>query len=208
VHVQAPAAVRALVRDSTRRLLMPFFAGPQTVSGAARRLRQPLRSVANKVQRLVALGLLEVVPPTRPGARGVRRLQTPGEAFFIPLGAFPAELYLSQEAAYARVFTGALLTVAAQLGDGPEAPVGFRVYAARGGTEEATFTLAVNPTADLDVLAAGNPAFMTGWSTLTLRDETARALQGELLALLERYQALQHPSGAPYLTRWGLVPLR
>jgi hypothetical protein len=207
VEIDDRKAVRALAGGATRRYLSPFFHREQTASEAAKQLGLPLRPFCNKIDAMIALGLLRETRVVPRKGRAIRYFRTPGEEFFVPINAISEDVIVAIENRYQRQFLDSLLTVGAHLGGLTPTPIGFRVHvdAERGG--DAHFDLATRPGVSLDLLNRALPPFFTSWTILELSPPDARELQMELAQLLARYQARATPGGTRYLTRWGLVRL-
>lgn len=77
-------AIRILADQSKAYLLTPFFQRALPLKEAAAQLGQPLETIYRPLQRLVRVGLLEVVhTENRPG-RPVKYYRTTAQHFFVP----------------------------------------------------------------------------------------------------------------------------
>ncbi|MBW6454597.1 MAG: hypothetical protein K0A98_01815 [Trueperaceae bacterium] len=202
--VRDPAAARALVRPSGLRRLTPFIGPPRTVTEVARETGERPNTILRRVQRLLALGLLEVAD-TRPRAgRPLRRYRATADVFFVPFeatGAEDLEAALAERDAYWERLLRRHVVRARSEAMGVW---GTRIYRdARGRVQVQT---AVSPDANASMLDDEMPAALSAWRDQVWLDHAdAKALQRELYDLVQRYQRAR--GAQRYVVHVGLAAL-
>lgn len=202
--VRQPSAAEALVDPTTLRHLAPFLGRERSVAQAARETGQKPNSTLRRVQRFIGLGLLRIVREVPRAGRAVKLYRTVADVFFVPFeatGAESLEAALAERDAYwerllrRNVVKGRMEALG---------PWGTRIYRdARGRLQ---VQAAVRPDVNASTLDASAPAVLSLWRDALMLDfEDAKALQREMFALVQRYQAR---SGAQrYVVRMGLAPV-
>lgn len=206
-QVTEPEAVRLLLDTNIRAVLEPFILETLSVKMVAERLGRPLNAVHHRVRQFERLGLLEVERLEQRQGRAVKHYQATAKGFFVPFTATnfdnlsqflldqltPVTQYLIQQTA--RSGQGLVQNIA---------QVGFRLYDG-GGFVSSDFSPEGQ---DYDffstLLAPESPALMFSVFPLRLSRADAKALQHELVALMEKYG--QRPGPEPYLAQIALVP--
>jgi hypothetical protein len=186
--VRDAAAARWLVRPSGLRLLEPFFGAPRSVAEVARATGDKPNTVLRRVQRLQALDLVEAAG-TRPRAgRTVRLYRTTADVFFVPFeatGADDLEGALAERDGYWERLLRRHVVRARREAMGTW---GTRIY--RDGRGRVQVQTAVSPDANATMLDDAMPAALSAWrDQVWLDHRDAKALQRDLFALLQRYQA-------------------
>lgn len=186
--VRDEAAARYLVRPSGLRLLEPFLGPPRSVAEVARATGDKANTVLRRAQRLHALGLVEVAEERRRAGRPERRYRATADVFFVPFeatGATDLEGALAERDGYWERLLRRHVVRARREAMGTW---GTRIYRdARGRVQVQT---AVSPDANATMLDDGMPAALSAWrDQVWLDHDDAKALQRELFAVLQRYQA-------------------
>lgn len=186
--VRDAAAARWLVRPSGLRLLEPFLGAPRSVTEVARATGDKPNTVLRRVERLRALGLVEVAETRRRAGRAVRRYRATADVFFVPFeatGATDLEGALAERDGYWERLLRRHVVRARREAMGSW---GTRIYRdARGRVQVQT---AVSPDANATMLDDAMPAALSAWrDQVWLDHRDAKALQRDLFALLQRYQA-------------------
>ena len=205
VHVvREPGVARALVRPSGLRRLAPFIGAPRTVSEVARETGEKPNTVLRRVQRLLALGLLEVADERRRAGRPVRRYRATADVFFVPFeatGADDLEAALAERDAYWERLLRSHVVRARSEAMGVW---GTRIYRdARGRVQVQT---AVSPDANASMLDDDMPAALSAWRDQVWLDHAdAKAFQRELYDLVQRYQRAR--GAQRYVVHVGLAAI-
>ena len=202
--VRDPAAARFLVRPSGLRRLAPFLGPPRSVAEVARAAGDTANTVLRRVERLVALGLVEVAEARPRRGRPVRRYRATADVFFVPFeatGAADLEAALADRDAYWERLLRRHVVRARSEAMGVW---GTRIYRdARGRVQVQT---AVSPDANASMLDDGMPAALSAWrDQLWLEHGDAKALQRELYDLVQRYQ--RRRGGQRYVVHVGLAAI-
>ncbi len=186
--VDDEAAARWLVRPSGLRLLEPFLGEARSVSEVARATGDKPNTVLRRVQRLQELGLVEVAATRKRAGRAEKRYRATADVFFVPFeatGAADLEGALAERDAYWERLLRRHVVRARREAMGTW---GSRIYRdARGRLQVQT---AVSPAANATMLDVDMPAALSAWRDQVWLDHgDAKALQRDLFALLQRYQA-------------------
>lgn len=177
--IRDPALGSVFASSKMRRLIMVFAAQSLSVGEAAVRANMDLKRLHYHVQKLVRLGLLQLVSVERRAGRAIKRYRTAASAFFIPDEIMPRpfaqeiaqELRELLQAEAARSSRGLLLTL------GPNGEPQLRIVSAEEVSPDA-FEL---------------------WRILKLAPGEVERLRAELDAVLLRYQRTAPARGSVYL---------
>lgn len=192
-RVDDPMAARLLLDEGFRAVLGAFVGRERGVAEAAAELRMGLDAALYRVRRLRRAGLLVVAGARPRGGRPVKLYRAAHDAWFVPFEVLPYadleetffELHVEQARAIARATARALQRsawsgyVVEHEGDGR---LGMRGVRAEGAS-------LAPPTVE----AGGTDAMVA----LRLAPADARRLNEELVALLQRYVALDRPDEGP-----------
>lgn len=206
--VQDADAARALTDPKSQRYLLPFICAELSLSEAARRLEVKPNALLYHIDKLLALGLLEVarVEPRRGRASKVYRASA--ERFFVPFSLTRADTVHSLSAETSvrseRLFQHDLINAEMEFGD----DWGVAIYPMEDGSLSVDLTTSrEHPAEDTAfILDAAHPAVWSCWLEVNLDFEAAKALQGELVRLWERYKQRRGPDEPRYTLRLGLAP--
>ena len=208
--VEDPNAARVLADVEQRRYLLPFMCGELSLSEAARRLDVKPTAMLYHVNKLLALGLLEVARVRQRRGRSSKLYRASAERFFIPFSLTQADtvqsLSLGTSLRFEKAFQHDLISAEMDIGD----DWGIAIYVMDdGGLSVDLTTSREHPAEDTAfVLAADHPAVWSCWLELNLGFEEAKTLQHELVALWERYKQLRNPDKPSYTLRLGLTPVK
>lgn len=203
--ITEPAAADALTDPTTLRHLAPFLGRTLSVSEAAAESGEKTNTTLKRVQRFVALGLLQIVGERKRAGRPIKLYSTVADIFFVPFEATHAESLeaaLAERDAYweAMLRRNVVRTRSERLG-----VWGTRFY--RDGRGRLQVQTAVTPDANATTLDLDAPATLSLWrDQLTLDFEDAKELQREMFALVQRFQ--RRSGSQRYLVRMGLAPVR
>jgi DNA-binding transcriptional ArsR family regulator len=203
--VDDESAARWLVRPSGLRLLEPFLGEARSVAEVARATGDKPNTVLRRVQRLQELGLVEVAAIRRRAGRPEKRYRATADVFFVPFeatGAADLEGALAERDAYWERLLRRHVVRARREAMGTW---GSRIYRdARGRLQVQT---AVSPAANATMLDADMPAALSAWRDQVWLDHAdAKALQRDLFALLQHYQAKR--GAQRYVVHVGLAAVR
>ena len=210
-HVVKDAdAARALTDPKAQRYLLPFICAELSLSEAARRLGVKPNALLYHIDKLLALGLLEVarVEPRRGRASKVYRASA--ERFFVPFSLTQADTVQSLSAETSvrseRLFQYDLINAEMAFGD----DWGVAIYLMEDGSLSIDLTTSrEHPAEDTAfILDDAHPAVWSCWLEVSLGFEEAKALQRELVTLWERYRRRRSPDEPRYTLRLGLAPVR
>ena len=208
LRVETPEAARRLLEPATLKVLSPFVGRSRAASEVARELRVPLNTLLYQLNRLLEVGLIEVVGEVRRAGRAMKRYQAVADTFLLPYAVTPAEtpeVLLAQEHAprQAKLIQGLVRAAYNELGARGE-----RVWGVRVGLEGGRLTVrnAIGPESSWNFLGASAPALVDLWAEdVTLDFAEAKALQKELCDLFGRYRAKKGQQS--YIVRLGMAPL-
>lgn len=217
--VTEPAAVRLLMRGRARQVLGAFLAGEGSVSAASRRVGADIRVVHRTVLALQNAGLLQIVREEKRAGRAIKIYAAVASAFFVPFSATDAatldELSGGYAGHYAELFRQASAREFDRLHREQSAgrEWGVRLYLAPEGHWQTDTGYEGAELVDAAVRYQGPQGLMLNAdASFTLSEDEARAIQGELIAMLMRLRPLsleqrRAGTGKPYLLRLGLVPM-
>lgn len=202
--VRDPKRARLLLSAGTRAHLAPFLGEARSVSEVAAATGAKANTVLRRVQRFVAAGLLAVVAEQPRRGRPIRRYRAVADVFFVPFEASAAAdldaALAEREASVARLLRRSVVR-ARQDAIGTW---GTRIY--RDDRGQVQVHMAVRPEADVAPLDPDGPAVLSAWRDgVTLDYADAKALQRELVALLERYEGKR--GAQRYVLHLGLAPV-
>jgi hypothetical protein len=204
-RVDDPDAAKLLVHDGYRAVLDAFVGRELSVAEAAEELRLDLDATLYRVRRLHRAGLL-VHSGTRPRAgRPVKLYRAAHDAWFVPFEVLPyadlEETFLELHVAHARMLARA---AARALRD--SAWSGYRIERGEDGQLWMRGGRADGATIDSAGGAAGPADAMV---ELRLAPDDAERLNRELVALIERYVALDRSDEGPAnrMVTFASVPL-
>ena len=203
VRVTRPEAV-ALLDDDRLELLAPFFEGAVGVAEAARRAKVSLDRMAYFVEQAVRFGLLRLERVEKRKGRPIKRYRTTGEVFFVSFKDVPATTLEEHVAASEARATPDLAAAAAK---------SLHRFADDGAWGRAYFLSEDGPTrmtasprygvttweAYLEHLLSDKaPPYLLIRQPLKLAPEEAKALQRDLVRLLQRYEKHGEESARTY----------
>ena len=209
-HVVEDADVaRALTDPKAQRYLLPFIQEELSLSEAARRLGVKPNALLYHIDKLLALGLLEVarVEPSRGRVSKVYRASA--ERFFVPFSLTRADtvqsLSVETSVRSEKLFQYDLINAEMAFGD----DWGVAIYPMEDGSLSIDLTTSrEHPAEDTAfILGAAHPAVWSCWLEVSLGLEEAKALQRELVTLWERYRQRRSPDEPRYTLRLGLAPV-
>ena len=200
-------AVKLLLDNERRNALGTFMHGPCSVKRAAEKLGWPLKTVYDRVRTLEMLGLLRVTHLEARQGRPTKHYQAIADGFFVPFHAtaassfegFITETLEPGQQMFIKLFAKAGIGLI----DNPD-EAGFRLYA-----QDGAIVSDLTPTAERfdflrDLLKPDAPALMLTYIPLRLTRNDAKALQLEMMALLERYTSRNGPEH--FVAHLGLTP--
>jgi hypothetical protein len=213
-RIDTPMAAKLLSDAATASYIRPFLKSECSISAAAEQAGTTVQRMHYWVGKFCELGLLRMTrSEARPG-RAIRYYQATAETFLIPFSATPAEtletLLIQNDVALHRLFNEGLVKAFLTGIDDPAA-WGIRV---QGEGQDVTWGR--EDTAEscslLELMQEAHaPAIVSSTQSLSLTYEEALELQGELLALWQRFEAkraeLSSGGRNSYLLRLGLAPL-
>jgi hypothetical protein len=200
--VRDPTAAAWLLGPARLRQLEPFLGVTSSVREAADRTFEKPNTVLRRVERLLKLGLIEVVEVVPRAGRAIRRYRTTADVFFVPFEATGADSLESalaeRDAERERLLRRNVVRARREaLGSW-----GTRIYRdARGRLQVQT---AVSADHNVTLLDDDMPAALSAWrDELYLDFADAKRLQRELFELVLRYS---RRSGAQrYIVHVGLA---
>ena len=202
--VRDPEHARLLLNARTRTHLAPFLGEARSVSEVAQATGTKANTMLRRVQRFVRAGLLEVVEERPRRGRPIRTYRAVAEVFFVPFEASAAAdldaALAEREAPVARVLRRSVVRARREA----IGTWGTRIY--RDARGQVQVHMAVRPEADVAPLDPDGPAVLSAWREgVTLDYADAKALQRELVALLEKYEGKR--GGQRYVLHLGLAPV-
>jgi hypothetical protein len=205
--ITEPRAVKLLLDNERRQVLGAFMHGPCSVKRAADKMGWTLNAVHDRVRTLETLGLLRVAHLEARQGRPIKHYEAIADGFFVPFHAttsasFEGFISESLEPLH-RAFIQLFAKAGIGLIDNPD-EAGFRLYA-----QDGSIVSDLTPTAERfdflrDVLEPNAPALMLSYNQLKLTRDDAKALQREMMALLERYGNRNGPEH--FVAHVGLTP--
>jgi Helix-turn-helix domain len=212
LELHDPQRAAALLEPNTLRFLGPFIGQPRSADQVARELGISLNTLLYQIKRLIELGFLELVEELPRRGRGIKRYWASADAFFIPFEAThfttPEEMLLREYEPLYRQFLAGFLEAAMQMVNLKTAR-DFGMCVSRDEEGQLSVRHGPHPLKPIAVnpLAPRAPAIVIDWEDqLRLDFEDAKALQLEMLELLERYRA-KDGSGT-YIAHVALAPTK
>ena len=203
-------AARVLTDSKQQRYLLPFIREELSLSEAARRLAVKPNALLYHVNKLLALGLLEVAQIKRRRGRASKLYRASAERFFIPFSLTQADTVESfsvgSSVQFERRFQQDL--IAAEIGVGDD--WGVAIYVMADGSLSIDLTASREHPAEDTAFAlnAKHPAVWSSWLELNLSFKEAKSLQKELVDLWSRYKQKRNPDELSYTLRLGLAPVK
>jgi hypothetical protein len=197
-----------LLEDKTLHFLTPFVGIERSADEAAALLNVNLNTLLYQIKRLRKFKLLQLVRTQKRQGSSIKMYRASADTFFVPFPATPytqpEDLLLREyEPLHRRLLVGFLEAGIEFVGSRSVNDFGLSVQLGHGGLHvnhgpNPRLGLTVNPT------VPHAPAILNQWQDLKLDFEDAKALQREMMTLLERYRT-KSGSGA-YLAHVGLAP--
>lgn len=210
-HVVEDAdAARVLADPEKRRHLLPFIQKELSLSEAARRLGIKPNALLYHINKLLALGLLEVAQVKPRRGRASKLYRASAERFFIPFSLTQADtvqsLSMETSVRFEKAFQDDLISAEMGIVD----DWGIAIYVMEDGSLSIDLTTSrEHPAEDTAfVLNADHPAVWSCWLEINLGLKEAKTLQRELVTLWERYRQMRNPDEPSYTLRLGLAPVK
>lgn len=206
--LSSPAAASLLRNPRVLRLLEAFMNEACTLRKVAARLSIPLPTAHRIVNRMVAVGALEVVGTVERPGRAMKLYRSSSRAFFVPRSAerreLPGEVIRRLVEMRTDEQVQGMIEAARQaLGDQEAMRWGTVIYTDRHGQLVVRPDFAEGRTPKL--LEEHTPAYLNFYlSDLRLSKRTAKQLQRELVELIKRYKAVS--KGAAYTLSVIMAP--
>lgn len=202
--VRDPAAAEALMDPDTLHLLEPFLGRERSVGQVARETGVKPNTMLRRVQRLQALGLLEIAREIPRKGRAIKLYRSSAEVFFVPFEATGADTLEAALAGRDAYWERLLRRNVVRLRREHHGSWGTRIYRDPHGRLQ--IQTAVDEMRNTTSLDAGAPAILSAWRDRVYLDyEDAKALQRELFELLLRYQRLG--GSQRHVVRLGMAPV-
>ena len=208
--VTDPEAANLLTDPAQLELLEPFFRGDVVLGELAKELGVKLNTLLYRVNKLVDLGLVEVVREEPRRGKPVKIYRAAAGAFFVPfesttsvsLGGLLGSMTEEGERLFYRELARGLQTFAPSWGLrvvlNNQKQLAIVMSTSQGGYTEEFTDAFFGPAA---------PALYLGDGALTLDFATAKRMQRELFELFRRYTNEQKAGGQRYAYRLGLTPV-
>ena len=203
-------AARVLADVEKRRYLLPFIREELSLSEAARRLDVKPTALLYHVNKLLALGLLEVARVQQRRGRASKLYRASAERFFIPFSLTQADTVESfstgNSVQFERRFQQDLIAAEMDIGD----DWGVAIYVMADGSLSIDLTASREHPAEDTAFAlnAEHPAIWSSWLEINLSLAEAKTLQKELVDLWSRYKQKRNPDEPNYTLRLGLAPVK
>jgi DNA-binding transcriptional ArsR family regulator len=212
LELSDPTRAAALLEPNTLRFLAPFIARTRSADQVARELGISLNTLLYQIRRLMELGFLELVEEIPRRGRGIKRYRASADAFFVPFEAThfetPEEMLLREYEPLYRQFLASFLSAAMQMVNLKTAR-DFGMCVSRDENGQVGVRHGAHPLKPITInpLEPHAPAIVIDWEDqLHLDFEDAKAMQLEMLELLERYRA-KDGSGS-YIAHVALAPTK
>ncbi|MEM7734474.1 MAG: helix-turn-helix domain-containing protein [Deinococcota bacterium] len=202
-------AAQVLSDPAKQRYLLPFIREELSLSEAAHHLGVKPNALLYQINKLLNLGLLEVVRVKQRQGRASKIYRAIAQRFFIPFSLTKAEtvqnLAIETDIRSERLFQQDLINAQMMYGD----EWGIAIYIMEDGSLSIDLATSIEHTAeDTDfILAANYPAVWSSWLWINLSHSEAKMLQQELIALWQRYKQMRSPDKPKYTLRLGLAPM-
>ena len=205
--IENPKVAALLLDEDERCFLNLFFQTPRTVSDVARELHCERVKVLYHVRKLLKYGLLRVARLEPRAGRAIKHYEASAHRFVVPYVATPstgaADFIGLLEGTLRDAFYASFLPeadvhlIGVEIGEGDDAAhPSLKLVVYEGGRWQRARDLRHDSVNTLQLVH------------LRLPDDQARALNRELLEVIERYQARQVQDAPPHLLRLGLVKLK
>ncbi len=196
--------IRFLLDVKQHRSLLPFAKAPTSVSQAASALEIDFRSAYRLVKRLEEYGLICVSNLEPRNGRPISYYRTSAKTFFMPKASTPIEEALRlMSNDLEQSFVGAIMGC---IWNALGADSGIQFSLSEDGSGHCV--LATRPHVMLDATSTEFPAVTNLWNRLMLEFEDAKALQGELLKLVQKYGAKNRQGAQAYMLRLAMTPMQ
>ena len=203
--VTDPDAAAALTHPKTLRQLEPFLNRERTVLEAAQETGVKPNTMLARARKFTALGLLVVTREVPRAGRAVKVYRSRAESFFVPYEVTPSETLESAVQERERYWETLLRQNVVRVRSEDVGSWGTRIYRDTRGRLQVQ--AAVTPERNYTLLAPERPAALSAWRDAVYLDfDDAKALQGEMFALLKKYQ--QKAGAQRYILHLGLAPIR
>lgn len=191
VVVRQTRAAAVLLDPVRRRYLEPFMRAERSPSQAARELGVPVRDMAYRVKRCVALGLLEFTREQPRGGRPIRFYRAP-ESFFVPFASLPEPDLVEMVEALVRPWQALAVRGSVRAMLSVEEGMHDWGWLLRLRSRGVSVGPAPGPDADREAslrqLFGGTAPTYLGWIRLRLTRERGRELQQAIVELVQRFE--------------------
>lgn len=199
--VSNPVAARMLLDPEARQILRPFYGNGTSIALAARKLGMKPNTLLRRVQRLVDLGLLEIVHQQARGGRAIKHYGVTSQQFFVPFAVTDAatleELLFQSVEQINRLIARSMARMLSQ----HAGQLGYLVYPLPSG--RMAHDLSISGQEPFDSLNEPEPWWRHG-QVFHLSPQRAHEFTQELADLFQRYAQDQ---GRAYLAFAGIAPL-
>jgi Helix-turn-helix domain len=202
----------ALLDPNTLRFLGPFIGRTCSADQIARELGISLNTLLYQIKRLCNLGFLELVEELPRRGRGIKRYRASADMFFVPFEATPFAtpedmLLREYEPLYRQILAGFLQAAMQMVNLKAAHDIGLCVSRDEAGLVRVQHGMHPSRPLKLNPLESHAPAILIDWEDqLHLDFEDAKAMQLEMLELLERYRT-KDGSGT-YIAHVALAPTK
>lgn len=206
--MNSPAAASLLRNSRVLRLLEAFMNEASTLRPVAARLGIPLPTAHRLVNRMIAVGMLEIVGTFERAERAMKLYRSSSGAFFVPHSAERRELpdEVIRRLVGMRIdeqVSGMIEAAREALGEKAATHWGTVIYTDRNGRLVVRPDFAEGRTPKL--LEEHTPAYLNFYlNDLRLSQRTAKQLQRELVELIKRHKATRN--GAAYTLSVIMAP--
>jgi Helix-turn-helix domain len=212
LELNDPKLAAELLDPNTLRFLGPFLGQTRTADQVARELGISLNTLLYQIKRLCELGFLEITEERPRRGRGIKHYRAKAEVFFIPFEntpfATPEDMLLREYEPLYRHFLASFLEAAMQMVN-LTAMRDIGLCVSRDEDGQVNVQHGAHPSRMImpNPFEPNAPAILIGWDDqLRLDFEDAKALQLEMLEVLERYRA-KDGSGS-YIAHVALAPTK
>ena len=208
VVVDDPEVAAALTDVKQWNVVSVFMLQERTLSDAAQRLKMKLPTLTYRVQRLLRLGILELTRTEARRGSPVKYYRAVSRHFFVPFRVTPRATLETLLHSSHHWFDERVKRALARAFFEATKDWGVNLYS----DEPGDFNISLSPVPERDdafvkrSLEPSFPAVYDSNTVLALKHADAKALQRELNALFQRYNALNSEGQHPYLVRLTLVP--
>ncbi|MFC5601166.1 hypothetical protein [Deinococcus cellulosilyticus] len=206
-EVRDPEAAAFLTQPGSARYIEPFLGQECSLKDAAETLQISMSGLFYWLERMLALGLVEITRIEQRRGRPIKHYRATAEEFFVPFRMTRAGTYEEMLREQERPQHDRLLQGIARVRETQEQQWGILLSREDTGAIRYHFTTLHRQDDDLFMSDASRPALFSGWITAHMSHAQARLFQQRMMDILQEVSVLgESGEGEAYVLHVGIAP--